>query len=107
MPKWGFLSNHALVLLQLISNPDQTVREIALGLNLTERAVISILKALATDGIVHKRKDGRRNRYRIDQKALVDHLEEQMQSPLSLAQIAGQTASLATAVREKEADEGR
>lgn len=104
MPKWGFLSNHALVLLQLTSNPDQTVREIAIAIDLTERAVISILKQLETDEIVSKHKDGRRNRYRINQRALVDHLEEQMQSPMSLAQIAGQTAALAEAVRRGDGE---
>ncbi len=105
MPKWGFLSNHALVLLQLTSNPDQTVREIAIAIALTERAVISILKQLEMDDIVSKHKDGRRNRYRINQRALVDHLEEQMQSPMSLAQIAGQTAALAEAVRRRDGEQ--
>ena len=93
------------MLLQLTSNPDQTVREIAIAIDLTERAVISILKQLETDAIVSKHKDGRRNRYRINQRALVDHLEEQMQSPMSLAQIAGQTAALAEAVRRRDAEQ--
>ena len=95
MTKWGFLSNHALVLLQLVGHPESTLREIALELGLTERAVISILKTLETDGIVIKHRDGRRNRYRLDQRAMIRHLEEQMQSPYTLEQIANQTAALA------------
>ena len=95
MAKWGFLSNHALVLLQLVGHPESTLREIALELNLTERAVISILKTLEADGIVIKHRDGRRNRYRLDQRAMIRHLEEQMQTPYTLEQIANQTAALA------------
>ncbi|MDZ4278269.1 MAG: winged helix-turn-helix domain-containing protein [Dehalococcoidia bacterium] len=102
MGKWSFLSNHALVLLQLVGHPGSTLREIALELGLTERSVIVILKTLEEDGIVSRRRDGRRNRYTINRRTLAEHLERQTQSPYTLEQIAMQTAALAREYRQTE-----
>ena len=59
---WSFLTNHALVLIYVIMHPDSTVREIAVGIGVTERATLAILRELEDEGIVERHRDGRRNR---------------------------------------------
>ena len=49
MPAWRFLTNHAVVLLHVAIHPNSTLREISTAVGLTERAVISIVRALEED----------------------------------------------------------
>jgi DNA-binding IclR family transcriptional regulator len=70
---WGFLTNHAHVLIQIARNPRSTVREIALTAGITERATHAVLKDLREAGIVIARRNGRQNVYRVDPSALADH----------------------------------
>ena len=56
---WSFLTNHALVLVFVIRQPDSTVRQIAEGVRITERATLAILRQLSDDRIVERRRDGR------------------------------------------------
>lgn len=65
-PTWGFLTNHALVLIFLIRHRGSTVREIAEGVRITERATLAILRQLSDDGIIERRRDGRRNTYAVN-----------------------------------------
>jgi len=44
--RWGFLTNHAVILIHVVLHPRSTVREIALASGMTERAALSILKGL-------------------------------------------------------------
>jgi len=67
---WGFFTNHALMLLSIVMEPDNTVREMAVNVGVTERAVVAILNQLEDEGIVTRQKQGRRNSYLIDFKAL-------------------------------------
>jgi DNA-binding MarR family transcriptional regulator len=67
---WGFFTNHALMLLSIVMEPENTVREMALSVGVTERAVVAILNQLEDEGIVIRQKQGRRNSYLIDFKAL-------------------------------------
>jgi DNA-binding MarR family transcriptional regulator len=67
---WGFFTNHALMLLSIVMEPDSTVREMALSVGVTERAVVAILNQLEDEGIVLRQKQGRRNSYLVDFKAL-------------------------------------
>ena len=69
---WGFLTNHAHVLIQIARDPRSTVREIAMAAGITERATHSVLSDLREDGIVHATRDGRRNVYSIDIPTLVN-----------------------------------
>ncbi len=69
---WGFLTNHAHVLIQIARNHRSTVREIATAAGITERATHSVLSDLRQDGIVHATRDGRRNVYSIDIPTLVN-----------------------------------
>ncbi len=68
---WGFLTNHAHVLIQIARDPRSTVREIANAAGITERATHSVLSDLREGGIVHATRDGRNNVYSIDLQTLV------------------------------------
>lgn len=63
---WGFLTNHALVLIYVVRHNDSTVRDISAGVGVTERATLAILRQLSDDGIVERHRDGRRNTYAVD-----------------------------------------
>jgi DNA-binding MarR family transcriptional regulator len=64
--KWTFLTNHAMVLLQVWQDPDPTVREIADRVGITERAVHRILADLSVNGYVLRRRVGRRTQYSVN-----------------------------------------
>lgn len=71
--KWGLLTNHALVLIHVTEHPRSTLRDIAAYVGITERAALSILRALEGDALISRRKDGRRNVYTVDIAALMAH----------------------------------
>jgi DNA-binding Lrp family transcriptional regulator len=68
--RWNFLSNYGLVLTHLFQNSDATLREIARGTELTERAVYQIVRELEENGFIEKRRVGRRNTYTVNEHAL-------------------------------------
>ena len=71
MPKkWNFLSNYGLVLTHLFQNSSATLREIARGTDLTERAVYQIVRELEESGFIGKKRVGRRNTYTVNRSAL-------------------------------------
>jgi DNA-binding transcriptional ArsR family regulator len=72
-PTWTFLSNHTHVLVCLTSNRDQTVRDIAQKVGITERAVLRIVSELEEGGVLARERDGRRNRYSIALEAPLRH----------------------------------
>jgi len=65
MANWSFLTSHARVLMYIAHDPGARLRDIAVGLGITERSAYSIVAELAEAGYVVKQKDGRRNRYQI------------------------------------------
>lgn len=65
MGRWGFLTNHARVLLCIADDPGARLRDISAKLGITERSSYAIVTDLIEDGYVVKVKDGRRNRYQI------------------------------------------
>ena len=67
MASWTFLTNHAQVLLCVARDPGIRLRDIAAGLDITERSAFGIITDLVEAGYVVKVKDGRRNRYRIQE----------------------------------------
>lgn len=83
--RWGLLTNHALVLIHVIEHPRSTLRDIADAANITERAALSLLRALEEDGIISRRKEGRRNVYTVNVDALMSH---RTQGSYTIAQIA-------------------
>jgi hypothetical protein len=66
MANWGFLTNHARVLLCIAHDPGARLRDIAASQGITERSAHAIVADLAQAGYVVKRKDGRRNQYQIE-----------------------------------------
>jgi DNA-binding MarR family transcriptional regulator len=74
--RWGFLTNHALVLIYVVRHPGATVREISAGVGVTERATLEILRQLGDDGIVDRSRDGRRNTYAVNFEAMAAYRRE-------------------------------
>jgi hypothetical protein len=66
MANWGFLTNHARVLLCIAHDPGARLRDIAASQGITERSAHAIVADLAQAGYVVKRRDGRRNQYQIE-----------------------------------------
>ena len=65
MADWTFLTNHARVLVCIAHDPGVRLRDIAAMVGITERTAFGIVTDLTEAGYVVKDKDGRRNRYRI------------------------------------------
>jgi DNA-binding MarR family transcriptional regulator len=63
--RWTFLTNHAHVLILLNAEPDLILREIAVRVGITERAIQQILSDLEQEGFIERDKVGRRNHYRV------------------------------------------
>ena len=75
-PNWTFLTNHARVLLCLAENPDFRLREIAERIGITDRAVQRIVTDLEDAGILTRAREGRRNRYEINEAVRLRHPHE-------------------------------
>ena len=65
--EWSFLTNHGRALLCIAHDPGVRLREIAETLGITERSAYAIVSDLTAAGYVVKKRDGRRNRYVIQQ----------------------------------------
>lgn len=74
--RWGFLTNHALVLIYVVRHRGATVREISTGVGVTERATLEILRQLGNDRIVERARDGRRNTYAVNFDELAAYRRE-------------------------------
>lgn len=74
---WTFLSNHGHVLVQLARRPEQTMRDIAHQVGLTERAVQLIVRDLADEGYITITHVGRRNSYTLTGSLPLRHPAEQ------------------------------
>lgn len=73
-PGWSFLSNHALVMLCLVDNSRMKLKQIALQVGITERAVQRIISELESAGYLHRHREGRCNEYDLDLNAPMRHL---------------------------------
>jgi DNA-binding transcriptional ArsR family regulator len=62
---WGFLTNHAHVLVCVASDPAIRLRDIAAAVGITERAAHQILTQLVEEGYVLREREGRRNHYQV------------------------------------------
>ncbi|MFN3964051.1 MAG: helix-turn-helix transcriptional regulator [Silanimonas lenta] len=74
---WTFLSNHTHVLVCLAADPEQTLRDVAAQVGITERAVQRIVAELEAAGVLAREREGRRNRYRLDLSLPLRHPLEQ------------------------------
>ncbi|WP_205856038.1 helix-turn-helix transcriptional regulator [Phytoactinopolyspora endophytica] len=69
MTQWSFITNHARALVFIAGHSDARLRDLAAALDVTERTAYGIVTDLEVAGYVIKERDGRRNRYHIQ-----DHL---------------------------------
>jgi DNA-binding transcriptional ArsR family regulator len=67
MGSWSLLTNHARALLCIAPDPGVRLRDLAAIVGVTERSAHAIVSDLVNAGYVVKDKDGRRNRYRIQE----------------------------------------
>jgi len=74
-PQWTFLTNHAHVLLCIAKNPEFRLRDIAIDVGVTERAVHRIVSDLAEAGFIDVLRDGRCNVYEV-------HPEKHLRHPI-------------------------
>ena len=79
---WTFLSNHGHVLVCLAVNSNARLRDIAVQVGITERAVQRIVSDLEEAGIITRIREGRRNRY-------VVHPDSPLRHPLEAHQSVG------------------
>lgn len=67
MQTWSFLTNHARAMLFIAANPEVRLRDLGDALGVTERTAFGIIVDLTAAGYVVKERDGRRNRYQIEE----------------------------------------
>jgi len=72
-----FLTNHSHVLICLARGEDITLREVAMRVGITERAVLAIVKDLTLAKVLSVSKNGRRNVYKINPQVHLRHPVEQ------------------------------
>ena len=73
MSDWTLFSNHGHVLVCLARNSEARLRDVALDVGITERAVQKIVRDLQDGGMISVTKNGRRNSYRIHGKKTLRH----------------------------------
>jgi len=73
MPEWTFLTNHGLALSYMARHPRITARDLADAIGITERATRKIIADLLEAGYVTKKREGRRNRYRVNPDLSLRH----------------------------------
>ncbi|MEM7476344.1 MAG: helix-turn-helix domain-containing protein [Planctomycetota bacterium] len=71
--KWTFLTNHAHVLAMVHMHPELVLREIALHVGITERAVQRIVQELEEAGFITRERVGRRNTYQVETQLPLRH----------------------------------
>lgn len=70
---WTFLTNHAHVLLCLAENAGARMREVAVRVEITERAVQRIVAELEEAGYLSRLREGRANRYIVHEDLFLRH----------------------------------
>ena len=73
MGDWTFFSNYGHVLVCLARNREVRLRDVALEVGITERAVQKIVRDLQNAGYLTVSKQGRCNRYRINRRKTLRH----------------------------------
>ncbi len=84
---WTFLTNHSHVLILLQRNPSIVLREVAMQIGITERAVQRIIAELEEAGFIERERVGRQNRYRILTEKPLRHPIEQHRTIGNLLQL--------------------
>ena len=77
---WTFLTNHAHILMCLAKNPSERIRDLAVKVDITERAVQRIIVELEAEGYLEHIREGRRNLYKVlSRKPLRHDIEKHRQ----------------------------
>jgi DNA-binding transcriptional regulator YhcF (GntR family) len=94
--QWTFITNHGLVLSYIFNNSRSTAREIASHIGVTERTTHKLIADLELAGYIERRKNGRRNVYRVDPKLPLRHhtIQDVVVSDLMTALKAGHSGSV-------------
>jgi DNA-binding MarR family transcriptional regulator len=77
---WSFLTNHGRALLCVAREPDVRLRDIAMELGITERHAFAIVADLTEAGYVVKEREGRRNRYQVQEQLALPDLPDREQA---------------------------
>lgn len=72
-PQWSFFSNHACVIILLARQSNQPLRQVALTIGITERAVQRIVADLEAEGYLTRERKGRQNVYIIHREVALGH----------------------------------
>jgi DNA-binding MarR family transcriptional regulator len=80
MAKWSFLTPHGRVLLCIARDPEIRLRDIAADLGITERHAYAVVTDLTDAGYVVKTKEGRRNRYQVQNHLALPDLPDREQA---------------------------
>lgn len=70
---WTFLSNHAHVLICIAADPETRMRDVAIRVGITERAVQRIVAELEAGGYLKITRQGRRNKYEVNTNLPLRH----------------------------------
>ena len=73
MSEWTFLTSYALILSRIAGEPYNTALELSNAVGITERAVRKIIADLLASGYITKKREGRRNQYRINPNLPLRH----------------------------------
>ena len=71
--QWTFLSNHSHVLYLINDDPKITIRDMAIKIGITERAILNILSDLTETAYLAVTKVGRNNQYSINRNKKLRH----------------------------------
>jgi DNA-binding MarR family transcriptional regulator len=72
MAQWRLLSNHGRVLIYLARDPRARLRDVAEGLDITERSAHRIVSELVDGGYLDRKRNGTRNHYEVHLSAPLD-----------------------------------
>lgn len=90
MGEWTFFSNYGHVLVSLARNNQVRLRDVAVEVGITERAVQKIVKDLQDAGFLTVTKRGRCNRYQINKRKALRH---SLESQCTVGKLLGTVAS--------------
>jgi hypothetical protein len=85
--RWTFLTNHGHVLLCLARAPELRLRDVAVEVGVTERAVQRIVADLEEGGYLIRRRAGRHNEYEINDSLPLRHALEAHQNVQALVRL--------------------
>jgi predicted transcriptional regulator len=91
MVDWNFFTNHGHVVFLLEFHSNITLREVALKVGITERAVQKIVSDLTSGGFVKVKKEGRNNHYTVVGKKRLKHPIEKNCKLEDLIKLIGET----------------